>query len=127
MHERTQVRQPQILHSMNQNFAGHAEFEFGELLFSVSVLKKQNVQSAAKATAASFLPKAIREGETGMTVLSKCFAAFLISSVLILPALAQTSSTADPKASGGTSATSTPPAQEPTAPAPPTWSVGPID
>jgi hypothetical protein len=60
MHERTQVRQPQILHSMNQNFAGHAEFEFGELLFSVGVPKKQHVQSAAKATAASFFPKAKR-------------------------------------------------------------------
>src|SRR5713226_4801679 len=62
-----------------------------------------------------------------MTEFSKCFAAFLISSVLMGPALAQTPSTADPKASDGTAATSTPPAQEPAAPAPPTWSVGPID
>src|SRR6266852_652621 len=62
-----------------------------------------------------------------MTVFSKCFAAFLISSVLMLSALAQTPSTDDPKASGGTSANSTSPAQEPSAPAPPTWSVGPID
>src|SRR6266403_3497189 len=63
-----------------------------------------------------------------MTVFSKCFAAFLISSVLMLPALAQTPSTADPKPSDGTAPSSTPPAQEPpAAPAPPTWSVGPID
>jgi len=32
-----------------------------------------------------------------MTVFSKCFAAFLISSVLMRPALAQTPSTADPR------------------------------
>src|SRR2546426_6117335 len=62
-----------------------------------------------------------------MTVFSKCFAAFLISSVLMLPALAQTPSTADPKAPDETAAKPTPPAQEPAAPAPPTWSVGPID
>ena len=62
-----------------------------------------------------------------MTVFSKCFAAFLISAVLMGPALAQTPSTADPKASDETAAKSSPPAQEPAAPAPPTWSVGPID
>src|SRR6266850_477707 len=62
-----------------------------------------------------------------MTVFSKCFAAFLISSVLMRSALAQTPSTADPKASDETAAKSSPPAQEPAAPAPPTWSVGPID
>ena len=62
-----------------------------------------------------------------MTVFSKCFAAFLISSVLMLPALAQTPSTADPKAPDETAAKPTPPAQEPAAPATPTWSVGPID
>src|SRR5712664_3734637 len=62
-----------------------------------------------------------------MTVFSKCFAAFLISSVLMLPALAQTPFTADPKAPDETAAKPTPPAQEPAAPARPTWSVGPID
>lgn len=62
-----------------------------------------------------------------MTVFSKCFAASLLSLVLVLPALTQTPSAADSNASGGTTATSTPPAQEPPAPAPATWSVGPID
>jgi hypothetical protein len=57
MHEGTQARQPQILHSMNQKFTGHVEFEFGGFLFSVGVPKKQHVQSAAKATAASFSQK----------------------------------------------------------------------
>jgi hypothetical protein len=57
MHESIQVRQPQILHSMNQNFTGNAEFEFGGLLFSVGIPKRQHVQSAAKATAASFSQK----------------------------------------------------------------------
>jgi len=61
MHEGTQVRQPQILHSMNQTFTGHAEFEFGGLLFSVGVPKKQHVQSAAKATAASFSQKPLEK------------------------------------------------------------------
>ena len=50
-----------------------------------------------------------------MTVFSKCFAAFLISSVVMLPALAQTPSTADPKAPDETAAKPTPPAQEPAA------------
>src|SRR3979411_2044804 len=62
-----------------------------------------------------------------MTVFSKCFATFLLSSVLMGPALAQTPSTADPKASDETAAKSAPPAQEPAAPAPSVWSVGPID
>src|ERR1700687_3150303 len=62
-----------------------------------------------------------------MTVFSKCFAAFLMSSVLMLPALAQTPSDADPNASGGTAAHSTPPAQAEAPSASPTWSVGPID
>jgi hypothetical protein len=57
MHECAQVRQPQILHSMNQNFTANAEFEFAGLLFSVGIPKKQHVQSAAKATAASFSQK----------------------------------------------------------------------
>jgi len=61
MHESAHVRQPQILHSMNQNFTGHAEFEFDGLLFSVGVPKKQHVQSAAKATAASFSQKPLEK------------------------------------------------------------------
>jgi len=60
-----------------------------------------------------------------MTVFSKCFGAFLISSVLMGPAFAQTPS--DPKATDEAAAKPTPPAQEPAAPAPSTWSVGPID
>src|SRR5258706_16161777 len=128
MHECAQVHQPQILHSMNQNFTAHAEFESDRFLFSVGVPKKQHVQSAAKATAASFSQIATQEGETESTAFSKCFAAFLISTVLILPVLAQTPSTADPKAADGTAPSSAPPAQEPApAPGPPTWSVGPID
>src|SRR5207244_3304106 len=62
-----------------------------------------------------------------MTVFSNCFAAVLLSSVVMLPALAPTPSTADPKAPDETAAKPTPPAQEPAAPATPTWSVGPID
>jgi len=61
MHECAQVRQPQILHLMNQNFTGHAEFEFGGFLFSVGVPKKQRVQSAAKATGASFSQKPLEK------------------------------------------------------------------
>src|SRR5437899_29297 len=61
MHECLQVSQPQILYLMNENFAVHAEFEFGGLLFSVGVSKKQRVQSAAKRRPASFLPKVPRE------------------------------------------------------------------
>jgi len=57
MHECAQVRQPQILHSMNENFTVHAEFESGGFLFSVGVPKKQHVQSAAKATASVVSPK----------------------------------------------------------------------
>jgi hypothetical protein len=48
---------------MNENFAVHAEFEFGGLLFSVGVPKKQRVQSPAKRRPASFLPKVPREKE----------------------------------------------------------------
>src|SRR5260370_11927945 len=50
-----------------------------------------------------------------------------MSSVLMPPAPAQTPYTEDPKAWSETSANTTSPAQEPAAPAPPTWSVGPID
>src|SRR5258708_6034164 len=102
MHECARVRQPQILHSMNHNFTVHSEFEFGGFLFSVGVPKKQRVQSAAKRRPASFLPKVTREGEIGMTMFSKCFAAFLLSWVSVYPALAQTPSTADSNTSGGT-------------------------
>ncbi len=61
MHECAHVRQPQILHLMNQDFTDHLEFEFGGLLFSVGVPKKQHVQSAAKATAASFSQKPLEK------------------------------------------------------------------
>src|SRR6267142_2441829 len=61
MHECTRVSQPQISHLMDENFAVYAEFEFGGLLFSVGVPKKQRVQSAAKRRPASFLPKVPRE------------------------------------------------------------------
>jgi len=61
MHECTHVRQPQILHLMNHNFTRHAQFEFGELLFSVGVPQKQRVQFAAKATAASFSQKPLKK------------------------------------------------------------------
>jgi len=87
---------------MNHNFTVHSEFEFGGFLFSVGVPKKQRVQSAAKRRPASFLPKVTREGEIGMTMFSKCFAAFLLSWVPVYPALAQTPSTADSNTSGGT-------------------------
>src|SRR5260370_803309 len=50
-----------------------------------------------------------------------------MSWVLMLSAPAQTPSTEVPKALSGTSENTTSPAQEPAAPAPPTWSVGPID
>src|SRR5258705_11742221 len=56
MHECAQVRQLQISDVMNQFFGGHAEFSFGGFLFYVGVPKKQRVQSAVKATAATFLP-----------------------------------------------------------------------
>jgi Putative beta-barrel porin-2, OmpL-like. bbp2 len=62
-----------------------------------------------------------------MTVFSKCFASFLLCSLIVLSTMAQAPSSADPNASGGTAAPSNPPAQEPAAPAPATWSVGPID
>src|SRR3979490_1307629 len=128
MHECAQVRQLQISHVMNQFFGGHAEFSFSGFLFYVGVPKKQRVQSAAKATAASFLPGSHSRRRIGMTVFLKCFATLLLSSVLIFPVLAQTPPTSDPKASVGTEPSSTPPAQEPApAPGPPTWSVGPID
>ncbi len=61
MHECAHLRQPQILHSMNHNFTDNAEFEFGGFLFSVGVPKKQHVQSAAKATTASFSQKPFKK------------------------------------------------------------------
>src|SRR5260370_11856070 len=84
------VRESEILHSMNHNCTVPSEFEFGGFLFSVGVPKKQRVQSAAKRRPTSFLPKVTREGEMGMTMFSKCFAAFLLSWVPLYPSLAPT-------------------------------------
>src|SRR5260370_29048741 len=111
------VRESEILHSMNHNCTVPSEFEFGGFLFSVGVPKKQRVQSAAKRRPASFLPKVTREGEIGMTMCSKCCAAFLLSWVPVCPALAQTPSTADSNTSGGTApAALTSPAEQSTGP-----------
>src|SRR6266404_4451746 len=76
MHECARVRQPQILHLMNQSFTCHAQFEFSAFLFSVGVPKIQRVQSAAKATAASFLPRALNKEKLNDSVL-KVFCSFL--------------------------------------------------